>query len=76
MIVKYRKRWYTPKQVAENGLILSPKSPDSLEASYRFVISLIKQGTLPAKQYGRNPEYPYYLVSEQAIEAYNREGAI
>lgn len=68
----YNYKWYTPKEVAALGLIRSPHNPDSFDASYRFIIHLIKQGLLPAKQWGKNPEkQPRYLVSEKAIVFYN-----
>lgn len=69
----YNKDWYTPREVARQGLIRSPRNPDSEESSYFFVLGLIKSGQLKAKNYGKG-ERPYWLVSEDEVKRYH-EGA-
>lgn len=62
------ENYYSPREIAEKGLITNSKGkPD-----YGYVLRLIKRGDLAdAKVFNPNSQIPYYLVSEKEIERYN-----
>lgn len=73
MRYRYGKNWYTPREVAELGLIRAPRAPHSTEASYRYIKRLIMMGRLKAKVWGGRPGYEYHIISDSAIDAYHSD---
>jgi hypothetical protein len=71
--IKFEKNWYRPKEIAENGWIKNTLNSDKVLSNYDWILDEIKRGELKAKNYGKNPAYPYYLVSAKEIERYRRE---
>lgn len=71
--IKFEKNWYRPKEIAENGWIKNTLNSDKVLSNYDWILDEIKRGNLKAKNYGKNPAYPYYLVSAKEIERYRSE---
>lgn len=69
------KEWYKPREIAKLGLIKNSVNSDNEDSNRHFILSLIKSGKLKAKNYGSNPEYPYYVVSAEEIERYHDANA-
>lgn len=70
---KLEKKWYRPKEIARLRLITNTLDSEKELSNYDFILDLIKRGQLAAKNYGKNPKYPYYLVSAAEIERYRNE---
>lgn len=73
MAIKFEKNWYRPKEIAEAGWITNSVNSDKVLSNYDWILEEIKRGNLKAKNYGKNPDYPYYLVHKSEIEKYRRE---
>lgn len=77
MKTPYGQKWYKPMEIARLGLIKSSAVSDndvykgSIAGHYNYVLKLIKNGTLKAKNYSNGPR-PYYLVPESEIERYHK----
>ena len=67
------KKWYKPREIARLGLIKNSVNSDNEDSNRHFILNLIKSGKLKAKNYGSNPDHPYFLVSEEEIERYHNE---
>lgn len=65
------QRWYRPREIAKQGLIKNSSGNDNASSNYVFIITLIKDGKLRAKNYGRNPKHPYWLVPDSEIRRYH-----
>ncbi len=72
--MELQKKWYRPREIARLRLITNSVDSDKELSNYDFILELIKAGRLKARQYGKNPAYPYYLISAKEIERYNDEG--
>jgi len=68
------KRWFRPREIAQEGLIKNSTGGDNVESNYNFILNLIKSGRLAAKNYGMG-NTPYWLVSEDEIKRYHTETA-
>lgn len=67
----YNKRWFTPMEIAKQGLIQSSKGANGTVAgNYNFVLELIKSGRIRAKNYAKGKK-PYWLVPEDEIVRYH-----
>lgn len=66
----YNQTWYRPREIARLGLIKNSKG-NTEAGNYHYVIMLIQTGRLKAKNYGRNPLRPRYLVPENEIQRYH-----
>lgn len=73
MALNLDKKWYRPKEIARLRLITNTLDSDKELSNYDFILDQIKRGNLVAKNYGKNPKYPYYLVSAAEIERYHNE---
>lgn len=71
--LKLEKNWYRPKEIAEMRLITNTLDSEKVLSNYDFILDQIKRGLLKAKNYGKNPKYPYYLVSAAEIKRYRNE---
>lgn len=71
--VQLEKNWYRPKEIAKLGLITNTLNSDKVLSNYDWILDEIKRGNLKAKNYGKNPKYPYYLVSAAEIKRYRSE---
>lgn len=71
--VTLEKKWYRPKEIARLRLITNTLDSDKELSNYDYILDLIKRGQLQAKNYGKNPKYPYYLVSASEIQRYRNE---
>jgi len=71
--ITFEKNWYRPKEIAQNGWIKNTLNSDKMLSNYDWILDEIKRGNLKAKNYGKNPKYPYYLVSAAEIERYRSE---
>jgi hypothetical protein len=70
------KIFYRPREIAERGLITNSKGGDaSIESNYNYILHLIRDGDLKAKNYSRGSKVKYYLVPEDEIKRYNTEAA-
>lgn len=73
MKILYGKKFYRPREIAEQGLITNSKGEaGTTESNYTRILSLIKTGELDARNYSRGKKLNYYLVCEDEIERYNR----
>jgi hypothetical protein len=63
------KNWYTPREVADRGLIKG--RTNNPKSNYFFVLKQIKSGRLAAKNYSVGSVLPFYLVAETEIERFN-----
>lgn len=72
-MAKLEKNWYRPKEIARLRLITNTLNSDKVLSNYDWILDEIKRGNLKAKNYGKNPDYPYYLVSAEEIERYRNE---
>lgn len=72
-MTKLEKEWYRPREIARLRLITNSVNSDSEDSNRYFILKLIRQGKLKAKDYGTNPAYPYYVVHRDEIERYNKE---
>lgn len=72
MIKIKTKKWYTPREIVNLGLIESPRKSGA-DSTYLYILRLIERGNLQAKNYGKTGTNvrPRWLVSEEAIEAYH-----
>jgi hypothetical protein len=62
------KEYYSPKEIAQMGLITNSKGkPD-----YGFVLRLVKRGELEAVVFNELSNIPYYLISKEAVEKYSK----
>lgn len=68
-----KTQWYRPRDIARLRLITNSVNSDSENSNRHFILKLIKSGKLKAKNYGSNPDHPYYLVSADEIDRYHRE---
>lgn len=67
----YGKRWFTPMEIAKQGLIQNSKGDRAtVSGNYNFVLELIKAGRLHAKNYAKGKK-PYWLVPESEIVRYH-----
>lgn len=71
--IVFEKKWYRPKEIAAKGWITNTLNSDKVLSNYDWILDEIKRGNLIAKNYGKNPAYPYYLVSAAEIERYRNE---
>lgn len=63
------KRFFKPQEIADLRLIVNSMG----KGDNRFVLKLIKDGTLKAVQTNVSEVKPYYAVSEDEIVRYNRK---
>lgn len=76
MKILYGKVFYRPREIAERGLITNSKGGDaSIDSNYTYVLALIRDGKLKAKNYSRGAKMAYYLIPEDEIERFNGEAA-
>lgn len=76
MKMLYGKVFYRPREIAERGLITNSKGGDAtIDSNYTYVLSLIRDGKLKAKNYSRGKKLNYYLVPEDEIERFNTQEA-
>lgn len=76
MKILYGKVFYRPREIAERGLITNSKGGDaSIDSNYAYILQLIRDGQLKAKNYSRGKKLNYYLVPENEIERFNVEQA-
>lgn len=59
--------WYKPSAIAKEGLILDPSG----NPNYRYVLRLIKQGKLKAKEWAKQGDKPYFMVHIDEIKRFN-----
>lgn len=73
MKVLYKKRWFTPVEIAKQGLIQCSRGDKStVSGNYAFVMRLIKTGRLKARNYSTGNVRQLFLVSEDQIEQYHK----
>ena len=65
-------KWYKPSEIAKRRLITNSVNSENVRSNNHFILELIKSGKLKAKNYGSNPDYPHYLISEKEIERYHK----
>lgn len=65
--------WIRPREIARRGLIKSTGPAESDEGHYRFIMREINAGRLRAKNRSKTDYRAYWLVSNNAIDAYNRK---
>ena len=58
---------YTPKEIAEQGLIVNSRG----KRDYSFVLRLVRAGKLEYRVFNEESKIPYYLIPETEIERYN-----
>ncbi len=68
----YGKDWYRPREIAELGLIKNSTGGDNVESNYHFILGLIQSKKLNARDYSRQGARPFWLVSAEEIERYNK----
>lgn len=71
MKVRYGKRWYKPREIAELGLIKNSTGGNNKASNYHFIIGLISTGKLKARDYSKTGSRPFWLVSIDEISRYN-----
>jgi len=69
----YNRVWYRPMEIAEQRLIQNSRGARStISGNYNFVLELIKQGSLRAKNYAKaSSKTAYWLVPEDEIIRYH-----
>lgn len=65
------KDWYKPMEIAELGLIKKPGHGNTVKGNYYFVLKLIRNGQLRAKNYSVAGGRPYWLVPHTEITRYH-----
>lgn len=66
------KNWYRPREIAQLGLIKNSTGGDNESSNYNYILELIRNGTLKAKNYATGPaKRPFWLVSEDEIRKYH-----
>lgn len=68
----YGKNYYSPREIAKAGLITNSTGGDNENSNYDYILWLIKDGQLKAKNYGRASQ-PRWLVSADEIERYRQK---
>lgn len=63
------KKWYKPRVIADNGWIQKP-SISYVSSNYAYILDLIKEGILEAKNYGKG-KTPYYAIKGEEIIRFN-----
>lgn len=66
MITINNVNYYTPREIAENKLIVNRKG----KGDYGHVLRLIKSGRLEAKVFNSESKIPYYMVAEEEINRF------
>jgi hypothetical protein len=66
MMARNIREYYTAKEIAEEGLLLSKKGGEI--KNYLVVLRMIREGKLPAKKKG----VLIYIVSQKDLAAYNK----
>jgi hypothetical protein len=76
MKILYGKIFYRPREIAELGLITNAKGgAGSISGHYDYILNLIHDGKLKARNYSRKATFKHYLVSEDEINRFNKEMA-
>ena len=69
--IKHSPKWYTPREIANLGLIQNHKGDHGTPAGhYNYVLELIRTGRLKAKNYSTGKR-PFWLVPESEIARYH-----
>jgi len=63
------KEWFKPSELAKYNLITNSKG----KGDYRYVLKLIKNGKLKARDWSSTGNKPYWLVHWTEITNYNNE---
>lgn len=64
-------KWYRPRQIAREGLIVSPSGYSNETGNYHYVLRMIKEGHLRAQDYSAVGAKPYWIISEAEIKRFN-----
>ena len=64
-------KWLRPRQIAQQGLIVSPSGRGGVCGNYHYILKMIKAGHLRALDYSSVGARPFYVVSEREIERFN-----
>lgn len=76
MKILYGKVFYRPREIAERGLITNTKGDaGTVDSNYTYILSLIRDGKLKAKNFSRGTKTAHYMVPEAEIERFNTEMA-
>lgn len=68
----YGQKWFTPMEIAKQGLIVNSKGDNStINGNYNYVLMLIKTGRLKAKNYSNGKQRANYLIPESEIVRYH-----
>jgi len=59
--------WYKPSEIAKRELIKNSVG----KGDYRYVLRLIKRGSLHAEQWNVTGDKPYFVISQEEIDRYN-----
>lgn len=65
----YGKTYYSPREIARDGLITNSTGGNNENSNYDYILWLIKDGQLKAKNYGRASQ-PRWLIAADEIERY------
>lgn len=66
-LITEAKQWLKPSEIANMSLIVNSKG----RGDYRYVLRLIKNGKLKARDWSQAGEKPYWLVHVEDIDKYN-----
>lgn len=67
-----KPKLYRPSEIATLGLIKTMQGSDKYTTNYLYILRLINEGRLKAKNYGSKSR-AYWLVSEAEIKRYQAE---
>lgn len=68
------KEFYRPKEIAKLGMIKNSTDGDNITSNYIFILRLIKNGKLKARDYSKIGARPFWLVHIDEIMRYKKEG--
>lgn len=67
-----KQKWYTPRQIAQQGLIQNSRGDlGSVASHYKFIMRLIQTGKLRAKNYSHGIQRPNWIVPQSEIDRYH-----
>jgi hypothetical protein len=69
--IRYGKRWYRPREIARQRLIVNSTGHDNEDSNYAYVLMLIRTKRLRAKDYSNSPRIHYWLVPEDEVARYH-----
>lgn len=67
------EKWYSPRELAKAKAITNTNSDNALNTNHIFILRLITEGKLRARNYSAGEQRPRYLVPQSEVDRFNNE---